>query len=141
MPTYNPSKAALNYNPRILGIGWVIYGAIRLLVGLWMIAFSGTATVMFGALLTRVPNPYSLMDAFHLLYLCAVVWTVTAGALAIIAGLALLAGKSIGRSFGIIAAFLSLSDLPLGIMLSIYTLIVLLPSSSDSIFLAPARAA
>jgi hypothetical protein len=141
MPTYNSSSAVLNYNPRTLGVCWVIYGAARLLVALWMVAFNATATVMFGALLTRVPNPYSLMDAFHLIYLCAIVWSAAAGVLGIIAGLALLVNKAIGRAIGIVAAFLSLPELPLGVTLGAYTLIVLLPQTAERVYVAPARAA
>ena len=141
MPAYNSSEATLNYNPRTLGVCWVIYGAARVLVALWMIGFIPTATVMFGALLTRVPNPYSLMDAFHLLYLCAIVWSFAAGALGFIAGIALLAGQAMGRMLGIVAAFLALSELPLGVILGVYTLIVLLPSTAEPVYVAPARAA
>ncbi len=142
MLIYNESQSALSYNPRTLGVCWVIYDAARLLAAVWMISFSPTATVMFGALLTRVPNPYSLMDAFHLLYLCAIVWSVVAGGLGIIAGLALLANKVLGRSIGIVAAFLSLPELPLGVMLGAYTLIVLLPATPEQVYFStPARAA
>ena len=141
MPAYNSSQAALNYNPRTLGVCWVIYGAARVLVAVWMISFIPTATVMFGALLTRVPNPYSLMDAFHLLYLCGIVWSFAAGALGIVAGLALVSNQAMGRTLGIVAAFLALSELPLGIVLGVYTLIVLLPSTAEPVYYAPARAA
>ncbi len=141
MPQYNSSPAILNYNPRTLGVLWVIYGAARLLVALWMIAFIPTATVMFGALLTRVPDPYSLMDTFHLLYLCAIVWSFAAGTFGIIAGLALLVGQTPGRMLGIVAAFLALPELPLGVMLGAYTLIVLLPTEAERAYVSPARAA
>ena len=33
-----------------------------------MVLFAPTATVMFGALLGRVADPYALMGAFHVLY-------------------------------------------------------------------------
>jgi hypothetical protein len=141
MPAYNSSPEILSYNPRTLGVLWVIYGAARLLVAVWMIGFIPTATVMFGALLSRVPNPYSLMDVFHLFYLCVIVWSFAAGALGIIAGLALLASKTIGRLLGIVAAFLSLPELPLGVLLGAYTLIVLLPPAAERAYVTPARAA
>jgi hypothetical protein len=127
--------------PRALGICWVIYGALRLLVALWLVGFSATATVMFGALLTRVPNPYTLMSAFHLLYLVAVIWSLAAGALGIIAGLAMLSEKALGRALGILAAFLSLSEIPVGLTLSAYTRIVLLRGDVARPYVATARAA
>ena len=141
MPAYNSSPEIVNYNPRTLGVLWVIYGLARVLVAVWMIGFIPTATVMFGALLTRVPNPYSLMDIFHLLYLCAIVWSFLAGAIGIMAGLALLASNPMGRMLGIVAAFLSLPELPLGVMLGAYTLIVLLSPAAERVYVAPARAA
>jgi hypothetical protein len=135
MPNYAPSRF------RTLGTCWVIYGAIRLLVALWLVGFSTTATVMFGALLTRVPDPYSLMSAFHLLYLVTIVWSFAAGLLGIVAGLALIGSKSAGRSLGIIAAFLSISEIPLGVTIGTYTLIVLLPARGESLYGSSARAA
>jgi hypothetical protein len=142
----SPSAAPNAYSSeigssRILGICWVIYGAIRLLVALWLIGFSATATVMFGALLTRVPDPYTLMGTFHLLYLVAVIWSFAAGATGIAAGLALLTRRDFGRSLAIVAAFLSLSEIPLGLTLGVYTLIVLLPANTERAYVRAARAA
>ena len=125
MPVYSPS------NSRTLGICWVVYGLIRLLVAVWLVGFNATATVMFGALLTRVPDPYSLMSAFHLLYLVTIVWSFAAGLLGIVAGLALIGGKAVGRSLGIVAAFFSISEIPLGVMIGTYTLVVLLPTCTE----------
>jgi len=49
------------------------------------------------------------------------------GILGIMAGLALVGGNRSGRIIAIIASVLSLSDIPLGTTLGIYTLIVSLP--------------
>ena len=46
---------------RILGICWTVHGVIRLIMTICLVVFNGTATVMFGALLVRVPDPYALM--------------------------------------------------------------------------------
>ena len=137
MPDYSPS------NSRTLGICWVIYGLIRLLMAVWLVGFNATATVMFGALLTRVPDPYSLMSTFHLLYLVAIVWSVAAGLLGIVAGLALIGGKAAGRSLGIIAALFSVSEIPMGVTIGTYTLVVLLPTRTERVYVNPdsARAA
>lgn len=107
-----------------LGAFWVIYGVARLLAAAWLAAFSGTATVMFGALLTRVPNPYSLMDAFHIFYIVVVAWSVVCGIVGILAGVALLSGHGSARILSVVAAFLSVSEIPLGLVLGIYTLLV-----------------
>ena len=119
-----------DYAPfRVLGVCWVIYGALRLVLVLWLIGFSATATVMFGALLTRVPNPFTLMADFQLIYLSIEVLSAVTGVLAILGGLALLAGQAFARPLGLMAAFLSLSEIPVGITLGTYTLIVLLPAN------------
>jgi hypothetical protein len=120
----------LGNNRRILGVCWVAYGFLRLIMGICLVLFSGTATVMFGALLSRVPNPFVLMDDFHIVYVCLVILTFLCGLLGILAGLALLANQRPARMLALIAAFLSVSELPLGTTLGIYTLIVLLPLRS-----------
>jgi hypothetical protein len=86
---------------------------------------------MFGALLSRVPDPFSLMSHFHLIYLGVIIWSAIAGLFGILSGVALLAGQSIARPLALTAAFLSLSEIPLGIALGVYTLIVLLSSPAD----------
>jgi hypothetical protein len=129
----NPS-ASVDVRP--LGICWVIYGILRLIMAVWLVSFSRTATVMFGALLARL-DPVPLMSDFHLLYSAAVVLSAVCGLFALLAGLALLSGgRSAGgpykslppatRMLSLIAGFLSLSNLPLGTTLGIYTLVVCL---------------
>ena len=111
---------------KTLGICWIVYGVLRLAMGLAAVLLTPTATVMFGALLTRVANPFAWMDLFHLLYAGCTILAFVCGVLAILGGLALLRGPASGRRLLIAASFLSLSDLPVGIAISIYTLIVLL---------------
>jgi hypothetical protein len=82
---------------------------------------------MFGALLNRVPDPFTMMTDFHIVYAVVIALSAVCGILAIMAGLAVLAANRSGRMIAIIASFLSLSDIPLGITLGTYTLIVLLP--------------
>jgi hypothetical protein len=112
-----------------LGAFWMVYGIIRILAAVCLVIFSGTATLMFGALLNRVPNPFALMRDFHFFYTAMILLSALGGILGFLAGLALLAGNGSGRVLALIAAFLSLSNLPLGTTLGIYTLVVLLPVS------------
>ena len=81
----------LNGHRQILGICWIVYGILRFIAGIWLVLFSGTSTVMFGALLTRVPNPFALMGDFHIVYGGLVVLSFLCGLFGILAGLALLA--------------------------------------------------
>jgi uncharacterized membrane protein len=125
------TNTATAQNPRAnsstLGAFWVVYAILRLVAVILLVLYTGTATVMFGALLTRVPDPYTLMTIFHILYIAAIVVTALSGLFGLFAGLALLAGKSSARTLSLAAAFLSLADLPLGTTLGIYTLIIFLP--------------
>jgi uncharacterized membrane protein len=117
--TQNPAA-----NWKTLGALWIVYGIIRLAAALLLVVYSGVATVMFGALLVRVPDAFSLMSIFHFFYVVAIVVTVLAGVFGLLAGLALLAGRLAARPLSLAAAFLSLCDLPLGTTLGTYTLIL-----------------
>jgi hypothetical protein len=112
---------------RGLGTCWIVYGALRLGIAVWLVGFTRQATVMFGATLVEVAHPESLMAMFHVFYLLAIILSVASGVTALLAGLALLAGRRSGRILAIVAAFLSLSELPFGITLALYTLLVLFP--------------
>lgn len=126
-----PSDESAAGNPtghrQILGVCWLAYGIFRLILGIFLFLFSGTATVMFGALLTRVPDPFALMADFHIVYIGILVLTLLCAVLGLLAGLALLANQRPARMLALFAAFLSLSEIPFGTTLGIYTLIVLLP--------------
>ena len=80
-----------------------------------------------GALLGRVPDAFSLMADFHVVYAIIVALSVVCGLLGIFAGLAVLANQGVARKLALIAATLSVSDLPFGTTLGIFTLIALLP--------------
>lgn len=110
-----------------LGLCWILYGIVRIAGGIWLIFFTPTATVMFGALLNRVPNPFPLMFAFHFFYTACIVLAAIAGVFSLVAGLMLVGGRSSARRLTIVAAVLSVSDIPLGTTLGAFTLALLLP--------------
>jgi uncharacterized membrane protein HdeD (DUF308 family) len=128
MPSDESSGRAANPNRRLLGLLWIVYGIIRLVMSFVLFVFTPTATVMFGALLTRVADPFTLMSEFHIWYTCAIVLSVLCGIFGLIAGLALLGNGRPARTLALIAAVLSVSEIPLGTTLGIYTLVLLLPS-------------
>jgi hypothetical protein len=127
MPTTSSTTQNPRANSTTLGALWVLYGILRLAAAILLLVYTGTATVMFGALLTRVPDPYTLMTTFHVLYIAAILVTALSGLFALMAGTSLLTAKPLARGFSLVAAFLSLSDLPFGTTLGIYTLVVFLP--------------
>jgi hypothetical protein len=119
--TSHPGSLTIS-RPRALGFAWIVYGILRFAVTLWLIAFTTTATLMFGALLTRVPNPFALMSDFHILYTAIVVWSAVSCVLGLVAGIALLLNQRSARILAIAAALVSLAELPFGIMLGVYTM-------------------
>jgi hypothetical protein len=110
-----------------LGLFWLIYGIVRIIAAVWMLAFTPTATVMFGALLNRVPNPYPLMGAFHLIYAGWIVLSAASGILGVLAGISLLAGAGASRILAVAAALLAVPFIPVGTMLGTYTLALFVP--------------
>jgi hypothetical protein len=117
---------------RNLGILWVIYGLLRLITALGVFMYSATLTLMWGALLSRVPNPFALMDDFKAFLILAIIVGTAAGIIAIIAGLALMSAGASARKLGIVAALFGLIGGPLGIALGAYTLVVLVPADARS---------
>jgi len=122
---------------QILGVCWIVYGIYRLILGICLFVYTGTATVMFGALLGRVPDAFSLMADFHVFYAVIVVLSFVCGLIGLLAGLALVAKQGTGRKLALVAAISSVSDLPFGTTLGIFTLIAFLPLRGG---VAPARA-
>ena len=107
---------------RTLGISWIIYGVWRLVLAVLLVLGSGTATVMFGALLSRVADPYSLMAIFHVFYIGGILLSVLCGVLGILAGFGLQGRGEAGRGLAVMASLFSLPELPLGLVIGSYTL-------------------
>jgi hypothetical protein len=112
---------------RTLGLFWLIYGILRIIAAVWMLSFTPTATVMFGALLNRVPNPYPLMSAFHLIYAVWIVLSAASGLFGVLAGISLLAGAGASRILSVVAGLLAVPFIPVGTMLGTYTLALYVP--------------
>ena len=127
MSSHDPVAPSLRGHLQTLGICWIVYGVIRLIMAVCLVIYGSTATVMFGTLLNRVPDPLTLMDVFHFMYTVMIALSAVCGILGLMAGLALLAERPSGRTLALVAGFLSLSNIPLGTTLGIYTLIMLLP--------------
>jgi hypothetical protein len=113
---------------RTYGILWVLYGVLRLVGALLVFMYSATLTLMWGALLSRVPNPFALMNLFHIFLIFTIILGIVAGAVCIIAGLNLMSGASSARTFGYVAAFFGLTNGPLGIALGAFTLAFIRPA-------------
>jgi hypothetical protein len=111
-----------------LGVLWLIYGVICLAKAAWILVYTATLTLMWGAIITHVADPFFLMDAFHAWLIGAVIVLVLAGIFAFIAGAALM-GSS-GRAFALVASILAILTGPLGIALGTYTMVVTVPRTA-----------
>src|SRR5579872_2044449 len=91
------SIQASSHGARVLGICWMLYGVLCIVNAVWLATFTPTATVMFGALLNRVADPFTLMNAFHFIYTLAIVVSALRGIMGILAGFTLAARASSAR--------------------------------------------
>jgi hypothetical protein len=114
-----------------LGILWLVYGILRLAAAAAVMIWGTTLTLMFGALLTRVPNPLALMTFFHFALGFAVVWSVIAGIVSLIAGFALMTGGDAAKPLALLASFFGLTNGPLGIALGAFTLYLISHRGAD----------
>jgi hypothetical protein len=117
---------------RMLGVLWLVYGCLRVVAVAALLVWSGTLALMWGSLLNRVPNPLTLMTAFHVALVCAVAWCIISAFFSFVAGVALMRRSVPARMDTLVAALLALPDLPFGIILGVYTIAVLLPRAQDS---------
>jgi len=118
MQTANNSGGAY----RTLGVLWLFYGIFRIAGAAAVVIWSGTLTVMWGAIITRVPDPFTLMTMFHVFWVFFVILGVVAGIISLLAGAALLSRGESARTLALVASFFGLTDGPLGIALGAFTL-------------------
>jgi hypothetical protein len=124
---------------RTLGTLWVIYGVICIIKLAWLVVNSTVLTLMWGALLNRVPDPFTWMSLFHfamfgfdiLLGVTALVSFLAAGSLFV--------GSNSSRSLALLAGFLGIVTGPVGIALGVYTWILFVGRSADG-YQVPASA-
>jgi hypothetical protein len=95
-----------------------------------MVLDSGTLTVMWGALLNRVPDALSWMAMFHLFLTAAIVFYVILAIVSFLAGFFLLSRPTSAKAVALLAAFLALVSGPLGVALGVPTIVLLLPRDS-----------
>ncbi|MGC2333902.1 MAG: hypothetical protein WA581_20800 [Candidatus Acidiferrales bacterium] len=125
---------------KTLGVLWALYGVLCFLEIAWLVVQAGTLSVMWGVLLGRVPNPYAWMSLFHLALVVAVALLVLAGIFSLMAGSAQLTRSRSRRNMALAAGFFGLVTGPLGLVLGVYTLILLLPRATDESYRLAAAA-
>ena len=112
---------------RTVGIFWGIYGMVMIAASAWIIVYNQTLTVMWGAIISRVANPFAWMSAFHLFLGATVVMALISAAFSLLAAFALLGGAAAGRRLGLIAAAFGMLGTPPGVALGVFTVAMLFP--------------
>ena len=115
---------------RTFGVLWLFYAILRFAGAAFILVYSSTLTLMWGAIITRVPNPFALMSLFHVFLTFALVLNIVAGIFALLAAIALLGQAGSSRTLALVASFFALINGPLGIALGAYTLVVFVPRGS-----------
>jgi uncharacterized membrane protein len=97
---------------------------MRIVMAVLLVVLSGTARLMFGALLVRVPHPLAWMMLFHVLYWIIVAWCVVCAILSFIGAGALFVESLAAARLATMAALICLPEIPFGLVLGVYTLVV-----------------
>ena len=111
----------------MLGMLWVVYGVIMIAAAAWIIVYNRTLTVMWGAIVSHVADPFAWMSAFHLFLGATVVMALISAALSLLAAMALMRGAASSRKFGLAAAVFGMLGTPPGVALGVFTVAVLFP--------------
>jgi hypothetical protein len=114
-----------------LGALWFVYAILRVIMAVFLVVFSGTMRLMFGALLTRVPHPLAWMSAFVVVYWIVIAWCIVCAILSFIAAGALLVETRAAGSLARTAALVSLPEVPFGLVLGVYTLLIFSPRTQS----------
>jgi hypothetical protein len=130
---------SLNRCNRTLGILWAIYGVVLILKAVWILLYEPTLTVMWGALLNRVPDPFAWMNMFHFILYGRVVISFIAAIFSFLTAVALLQSSSSERRLGLVAGFFGLISGPLGIALGAFTVAILIPQGTGASMDSEAR--
>jgi hypothetical protein len=112
----------------MLGILWGIYGVAMIATAAWIMVYNRTLTLMWGAVVSRVANPFMWMDLFHLFLIATVAMALISALCSLLAAGALLQGAGASRRLGLIAAVFGMLGTPPGIALGVFTVAVLFPS-------------
>jgi len=114
-----------------LGILWAIYGILCIVRAAWIVVYSATLTLMWGAIINRVADPFFWMNMFHIWLIGAVVVLILAAIFSFLAAVSLMQTRGAGRLVTLVACVLGIVTGPLGIALGVYTMAVPLARSAD----------
>jgi len=127
----SPTMQTSDSRQKSLGLLWAVYGILCVVKVAWIAINAEVLTLMWGALLNRVPNPYPWMSLFHFALLLAVAVLVLAAVFSLLAATALITRSRSARNLALVAGFMGLISGPLGLALGVYTIVLLLPRAAD----------
>ena len=115
-----PRQGRIAGHVRLLGILWLAISALRLIPGLFLMAFAST-----GLFPPEVPQfVHAVLPAIGMVFLFV-------AGIGIAIGCGLLARQPWARMLAIVFGAVSLIDIPFGTAIGVYTLWVLLPAESE----------
>jgi hypothetical protein len=132
--------ARLNARHKSLGMLWVIYGVICTVKAVFIFVNLNNFTLMWGALLNRVPDPFTWMSMFHVWIIGAIVLLIGTALVSFGAAGSLLVGSRPSRAITLIAGFFAIISGPLGITIGVYTWIIFVPQLAVDDYRLPTSA-
>jgi hypothetical protein len=112
---------------KTLGILWLVYGAICIFEAVWLVVERHVLRLMWGSLITRVPDSFTWMGYYDMLLLAAVTLAIVTAVFSFFGAFALMRRAISGRPFAQIASILAIIHGPLGAALGVYTLVCIVP--------------
>jgi hypothetical protein len=132
--------ANLEERRKSLGLLWVIYGVICIIKAVFVFVNINVFTLMWGALLNRVPDPYTWMSLFHIWIMCLIVLMSVTALFSFLAAGSLRMGSNPSRAITLIAGFFAIVTGPLGIAIGVYTWITFVPQMVRDEYRLPSSA-
>ena len=114
----------LEAHRKTLGTLWVIYGVICIVRVVWLVVHSTVLTLMWGALLNRVPDPFTWMSLFHFAMFGIIILLIVTAIVSFLAAGSMLISANPNRTLALIAGFLGIVTGPLGIAIGVFTWII-----------------
>jgi zinc-ribbon domain len=127
------ARQALSRKLQTLAILWGIYGAYRVLTALWIVSAGQMFVPMLNNIMAQTGQHMDLSPFLRLMsdiLLVSAFFSVATGALGLWAAWALWKREPSGRIVALVAAVISLINIPFGTALGIYTMVVLLPETA-----------
>lgn len=115
---------------KTLGILWILFGILCALTAAWLVIDASVLRLMWGALLTRVPDPHAWMGMFSILLFSAIVLALAATVFSVVGAIALMQHGGPTGGWPIVASILAVMCGPIGIALGVFTLVLLLPRTT-----------